>query len=147
MSNYSVSVCLTDLPGAQVVANPQGQQFVQIPIEEADLFLSNNGKVYMNLAMWAKKSGPDQYGKTHGIKLSPSQAYRQRVGDEVARNLPFIGSAKEIVPKNQGGYQQHQNQAVYQQQAPQGYAQPSYPQNPAPQNNNPFAQSNNEMPF
>ena len=147
MSNYSLSVCLTDLQGAQVQANAEGKQFVLIPIETADLFLSNSGKVYMNLAMWAKRNGADQYGKTHGIKLSASQALRQRIGDEAVKNLPFIGSAKEIVPKNQGGYQQPQNQPVYQQTAPQGYAQPSYPQSSAPQNNNPFAQSNDEMPF
>lgn len=131
--NYSLSVCLTDLQGAQVQANQNGKQFVFIPIEDADLFLTDKGKVYLNLAMWAKRNGADQYGKTHGIKLSPSQAYRQRIGDEAAKNLPFIGSAKEIVPKN--AQPQQQNQAVYQQQAPAGYQQPTYPPNTAPQNN------------
>lgn len=140
MANYSLSVCLSDLQGAQVQANQQNKQFLLIPIEDADLFLSNNGKVYLNLAMWAKRNGPDQYGKTHGIKLSPSQAYRQRIGDEASKNLPFIGSAKEIVPKNQ--QTQTQNQPVYQQTAPQGYAQPQYPQN-----NNPFAPQNNDIAF
>lgn len=136
MQNYSLSVCLTDLQGAQVQANANGKQFVFIPIEDADLFLSEKGKVYLNLSMWAKRNGIDQYGKTHGIKLSVSQALRQRIGDEAVKNLPFIGSAKEIVPKGQGGYQQPQ-QPVYQQQAPQGYAAPS---------NNPFG-NDSGMPF
>ncbi|MBD5381999.1 hypothetical protein [Clavibacter sp.] len=137
---------MTDLQGAQVQTNQNGKQFLYIPIEDADLFLSDKGKVYINLAMWAKRNGVDQYGKTHGIKLSPSQAYRQRIGDEAVKNLPFIGSAKEIVPKNQGGYQQPQNQPVYQQTAPRGYQQPQYPQNPAPQSN-PFASTDDNMLF
>lgn len=141
--NYNLSVCLTDLQGAQVQANQQGKQFLFIPIEDADLFLSDKGKVYLNLAMWAKRNGTDQYGKTHGIKLSPSQALRQRIGDEAVKTLPFIGSAKEIVPKGQ----QPQSQPVYQQQPPQGYQQPTYPQNPAPANNNPFANDTSEPPF
>lgn len=139
MSNYSLSVCLTDLQGAQVQANANGKQFVFIPIEDADLFLSDKGKVYLNLSMWAKKNGVDQYGKTHGVKLSASQALRQRIGDEAVKNLPFIGSAKEIVLKNQ--QPQTQNQPVYQQQAPAGYQQPVYPQNPAPQ------QPTTDLPF
>lgn len=127
MSNYSLSVCLTDLQGAQVQANAQGKQFVFIPIEDADLFMSaQSGKVYLNLAMWAKRNGADQYGKTHGIKLSPSQEYRKRIGEEAVKNIPFIGHAKEIVPKNP--QPQMQNQPVYQQTAPQGYAAPQYPQ-------------------
>lgn len=129
--NYNLSVCLTDLDGAQVVANPQGQQFVQIPIQQADLFLTDKGKVYLNLSMWAKKNGVDQYGKSHGIKQSLSQARREALG-EAAKNTPFIGAAKEMPPKNANGQPQQQNQAVYQQTAPQGYAQPYQPQ---PQNN------------
>ncbi|MDE7345326.1 MAG: hypothetical protein K2N48_01135 [Muribaculaceae bacterium] len=141
MSNYSLSVCLTDLQGSQVQANQQGKQFLLIPIEDADLFVSSkSGKVYLNLSMWEKHNGPDQYGKTHGIKQSLSQARQQALG-EAAKNIPFIGSAKEIVPKNT--QQQQQNQAVYQQTAPQGYAQPSYPQT----QKDPFASTNNDLPF
>lgn len=140
--NYNVAVCLTDLEGAQVQANQNGEQFVFIPIQRADLFLSEKGKVYLNLSMWEKRNGADQYGKTHGIKQSLSQAKKQAIGEEAAKNIPFIGSAKEIVLKGQGGYQQPQKQNVYQQQAPQGYA---APQNPAP-SNNPFGQSN-DIPF
>lgn len=146
MSNYSLAVCLTDLEGAQVQANQNGEQFVFIPIQRADLFLTEKGKVYLNLSMWAKRNGADQYGKTHGIKQSLSQAKKQAIGEEAAKNTPFIGSAKEIVPKNpQGAYQQPQQQNIYQQTAPQGYAAPQYPQNPAP-SNNPFGQSN-DIPF
>lgn len=141
MSNYSLSVCLTDLQGAQVQANANGKQSVFIPIDDADLFLSNNGKVYLNLSMWAKRNGVDQYGKTHGIKLSASQALRKRIGDEAVKNLPFIGSAKEIVPKNQQDDYPPQQQPVYQQTAPKGYSAPQYPQNPAPQ------QPANDLPF
>lgn len=130
MESYSLSVCLTDLQGAQVVANQQGQQFVQIPIQMADLFLSDKGKVYLNLNLWANKSGqPDQYGKTHSVKQSLSKEKNEAVKASGAKT-PFIGSGKPIVIKNQQPPQQ--NQAVYQQAAPQGYAQPYQP---APQNN------------
>lgn len=148
--NYNVAVCLTDLEGAQVQANQNGEQFVFIPIQRADLFLTEKGKVYLNLSMWAKKNGADQYGKTHGIKQSLSQAKREAIGVEAAKNMPFIGSAKEMLLKNpQGGYPQ--NQAVYQQTPPQGYAQPyqpapapnaypmgAQPYNPDPTDNIPF---------
>ena len=142
MQNYSISVCLSDLKGAQVQQNQQGQQFLTIPIQSADLFHSDKGKVYLSLSMWAKKNGPDQYGKTHGIKQSLSQAYKQQIGEEAAKNIPFIGHAKPIVPKGQQqGYAQ--NQAVYQQQAPQGYAPSSDPF----AQNDPFASSNNNVAF
>lgn len=137
MSNYSLSVCLTDLPGALVQSNMQGQPVISIPIAEADLFHAQNGKVYLNLAMWAKRNGPDQYGKTHGIKQSLSQARQQALGD-AAKNTPFIGSAKEIVPKTAQPVPQ---QSVYQQQAPQGYSAPQYPQQPT------YPPSNNDLPF
>lgn len=129
MSNYSLSVCLSDLQGALVQANNEGKQYLLLPIEAADLFLSERGKVYLNLSMWAKKSGPDQYGKTHGIKQSLSQARQQALGD-AAKNIPFIGSAKEIVPKNTAPTTSYNpSQPVYQQTAPQGYQQPTYSQN------------------
>ena len=136
MDNYSIAVCLTDLQGAQVVANQQGKQFLSIPIQDADLFISDKGKVYLNLSMWAKKNGADQYGKTHGIKQSLSQTRQQAMGD-ATRNIPFIGHAKPIVTKGQQTYAP-QNQPVYQQQAPAGYQQPGYPQNPS--YNHPMAQ-------
>lgn len=141
MESYSLSVCLTDLQGAQVVANQQGVQFVQIPIQMAELYLTDKGKVYLNLNLWANKSGqPDQYGKTHSVKQSFSKEKSEAIKASGAKT-PFIGSGKPIVIKNQ--QPPAQNQAVYQQTAPQGYSQPTYPQNPAPQND-PFG---NDMPF
>lgn len=142
MQNYSISVCLSDLQGAQVQANQQGKQFLFIPIEDADLFVSSkNGKIYLNLAMWAKRNGADQYDKTHGIKQSLSLAKQQAMGD-AAKNTPFIGHAKPITPKGQQTAAP-QNQAVYQQQAPQGYQQPA-PQQYAQG----YAQPNNDdIPF
>lgn len=131
MSNYNLTVCLTDLEGAQVQANNMGEQFVLIPINRADLFQSQtNGKVYLNLTMWERKNGPDQYGKTHGVKQSFSQERRQQMGQNA--NTPFIGHGKPMQPKNpqsQQGYQANpQSQPVYQQTAPQGYQSP-FPDN------------------
>ena len=113
-----------------MVANPQGQPFVQIPIQQADLFLTDKGKVYLNLNLWANKSGqPDQYGKTHSVKQNISKE-RQDAIKASGGKTPFIGGGKPIVMKNQ--QPQTPSQPVYQQTSPQGYAQPYQPQ---PQNN------------
>ena len=139
MSNYSLSVCLTDLQGAQVQANQNGKKFVFIPIEDADLVLTDKGKVYLNLNLWENRSGqPDQYNKTHYVKQNFSKE-RQEMYKASGQKTPYIGSGKPIVLKNQNnGYPQQQNQPVYQQTAPQGYAAPQA---------DPFASTNNDMPF
>lgn len=149
MESYSLSVCLTDLQGAQVVANQQGQQFVQIPIQMADLFLTEKGKVYLNLNMWANKSGqPDQYGKTHSVKQNLPKEKQDAIKASGAKT-PFIGSGKPIQMKNQ--QPQAQNQAVYQQTAPQGYQayQPAPANNMYPQGAQPYTphQSTDDIPF
>lgn len=135
MDSYSLSVCLTELEGAQVVADPQGQPLLQIPIQQADLFLTEKGKVYLNLNLWANKSGmSDQYGKTHNVKQSYSKEKNDAL-KAIGAKTPFIGSGKPIVMKNQ--QPQQMNQPVYQQTAPQGYAQPYQP---APTPNNMYPQ-------
>lgn len=97
MENYSVSVELSALAGAQVQQSSQnGQAYLLIPIQQADLSVFNE-KVYLTLSMWAKDK-TDAYGKTHSIKQSHSKAFREQLPPNVT--IPYIGSAKPI---NRGG--------------------------------------------
>lgn len=113
MSNYSLSVCLSDLDGAKTQTAADGKLYMCIPVEEADLFLSQKGKIYLNLSLWEKHNSPDQYGATHGVKQSYSKARREMLG-EAARNKPFLGNVKEIRSNNGGNSPAN----VYNQQTP-----------------------------
>lgn len=137
MANYSFSVCLTKLDGAKLQTATDGKLYVCIPVEEADLYFSQNtNNVYLSLNMWESRNGVNERGETHGIKQNFSQARRTSLGD-AAKQKPYLGNAKEIVPRNQSNTAKD----IYNQQAPQGYQQPTYQQaaNPfAPDNNIPF---------
>lgn len=136
MANYSLSVCLNDLDGMRTQKSADGKLYVCLPVEEADIYLSNKGKFYLSLNMWERRGGTDQYGHTHNIKQSLSQARRDALG-EAAKNKPYLGNAKEIKPK--GSMNPSDN--VYNQQPPQGYEQPAYQQAANP------AQAPDDLPF
>lgn len=98
--NYKVSVDLTALHGAKVDRDPAtGRLILKIDVDEADLFVADNGKVWMGLDMWAKREGMDQYGKTHGVKFSLSKDRGAVMTKEQKLALPFCGSAKPFDTK------------------------------------------------
>lgn len=99
--NYKVSVELTALPGARVMRSKDGKLSVDIPIEQADLFVAENGKVWLSLDLWAKKGGLDQYGKSHGVKASISKERGQNMSKDERLAMPFIGSAKPFSTNRQ----------------------------------------------
>lgn len=137
MANYNLSVELTALPGATIQPSQvDGKMYVLIPVEAADLFLTEAGKCFLSLSMWEKRVAPDEYGKTHGVKQSLSRSRREQLGADAARNMPFIGSAKPIsaAPGQQPPAQNHQ---PYIAQPPQGYTPPA-PQNPSQNFQPPF---------
>lgn len=118
MANYSLSVCLNKLDGAKLQTAADGKLYVCIPVEDADLYYSQNTQnVYLSLNMWENRNGVNERGETHGIKQNFSQAKRASLG-EAAKTKPYLGNAKEITPRGQA------NPAadVYNQQPPQGYA-------------------------
>lgn len=93
--NYKVSVELSALRGAKVYRDATtGKVMLNVDVEEADLFVADNGKVWLSLDMWAKRDGVDQYGKTHGVKFALSKDRGSVMTKEQKIALPFCGSAK-----------------------------------------------------
>jgi hypothetical protein len=144
MNSYSLSVELTALQGAQLVTSQDNRLCLVVPIEEADLnlFQGKDGRqrVYLPLSMWASRdadpaTGVNQYGKSHDIQQSYSQAKRASLPQ--GTYPPRIGNAKPIVKRSQQNAQAN----VYAQPAPTGYA----PVNPVTA---PGAQTpNNDLAF
>lgn len=117
MSNYSIKLNLLKIDGATLQTNAQGRMAVVLPVDEADLYVNQDGtSVYLDLSMWESKNSP--YGDTHSIKKSYSKAKRELLGADAIRNKPYIGNAK-IIQSNNGGAAQ----APMIQQAPTGYDQ------------------------
>lgn len=97
MSNYSVKIRLDRLDGASLQTNPNtGKRALIIPVDEADLYVGQNGAVYLDLSMWENRNGANQYGDTHGIKKSYSKEARERLGADAIKNKPFLGNAKPM---------------------------------------------------
>lgn len=119
MSNYSLKIRLDRLDGANLQTNAQGKMALVIPVEEADLFVGQNGAVYLDLTMWESRNNP--YGDTHSIKKSYSKARREMLGPEVVKAKPYIGNAKELVSRGTSNPQPGMMQA----QPPQGFNVPS----------------------
>lgn len=97
-NNLSIKLNLAKLDGASLQTNPNtGKRAMIIPVEEADLFVSDRGGVYLDLSAWENRDGiPDQYGNTYGIKKSYSKEVRERLGKDGIKAKPFIGNAKPI---------------------------------------------------
>jgi hypothetical protein len=134
--NLSAKIDLTSLIGAQVQTAQDGTLALIIPIQANDLYYSQKGRVYLDLSIWERRNGPSQYGDTHDVKQSYSQAKRQTLPQ--GAYPPSLGHAREIKTNNQATQNNPAN--VYAQPAPQGYvpvnAAPQMPQaqpTPAPQ--------------
>lgn len=98
MANLTIKVNLAKLDGASLQTNPNtNKRALIIPVDEADLFVSDRGAVYLDLVAWENHGGiPDQYGNTHSVKKSYSKEIRERLGAEGVKNKPFLGSAKPL---------------------------------------------------
>jgi hypothetical protein len=103
MESYSLYVELTAIQGANVqTSSATGQQCLIIPLNQADLKVSTNGKVYLNLSMWAKRrvdpnTGLDDRGHSHDIKQSFSKERREALPQ--GTYPPSLGQAKPIAAK------------------------------------------------
>lgn len=104
-TNYRVSVELSALRGAKLGKDANGETVLTIPVAAADLFADNNGRIWLSLNMWAKSTGPDQYGKTHGVKFGLSKVRAESMSAEERKLLPFVGSAKPMEPRQQSAPQ------------------------------------------
>ena len=95
--NYKLSMCLSRLPGA-FISNLRGRSTTKrclcIPVEDADLFETEHGDVYLNLKAYEMKE--ERYGKTHLVKQSLSKERYDAMTDEERRELPIIGNLSPI---------------------------------------------------
>ena len=76
MSNnkfYTGSICLTDIPKELISTG-------------------NNGKKYLNIAIFANKDGANQWGNTHYISCAPKQDERKEGVNYFIGNLKERGS-------------------------------------------------------
>lgn len=105
MSNFTIKVNLAKLDGASLQTNPNtGKRALIIPVDEADLFVGQNGAVYLDLAMWENRT-QNAYGDTHSIKKSYSKEMRERLGADVVKAKPFLGNAKPMPNSNNNNAQ------------------------------------------
>lgn len=70
---------------------------VLIPVEENNIFLSEKGGIYMDLACFALKK--ENYGQSHLIKQSLSEEERNSMTEEQKNAMPIIGALKPMKAK------------------------------------------------
>lgn len=98
MDNLNIDINLMKLSRVGV-ASIHGLRCVVIPIDENDIFVSQDqqtGKAkgaYLHLTAWTNKNGVGQYGDTHYVKQSYSKEYRDAHPDAKA---PIIGNGKPV---------------------------------------------------
>lgn len=100
MENLNIDINLMKLSRVGVAAI-RGVKCVVIPVEENDIFVSQDqqtGKTkgaYLHLTAWANRNGASQYGDTHYIKQSFSKEYRSAHA-EISKNAPILGNGKPV---------------------------------------------------
>lgn len=67
---------------------------VVIPVEENNIFLSEKGGIYMDLACFALKE--EKYEQSHLIKPSLTKEQRERMTDEEKNAIPIVGALKPM---------------------------------------------------
>ena len=99
--NLNIDINLLAFDGAAVVSikgKTATKKWVVIPVEDNDIYLSADDQgrakaAYLHLTAWERRE-PGQYGDTHNVKQSFSKPYRERVGEEVIKQKPFVGNGK-----------------------------------------------------
>ena len=97
MSNLVVKLQLNSLKNVFVKdfkGKTETKKCLCIPIDDNDLFISEQGGAYLNLIAWANDKLKDS--KTHLIKQSFSKARRAQMTDEELKSLVIIGDIKPM---------------------------------------------------
>lgn len=99
--NYNLKLDLAKLKKVGV-ANITGKtgnkvKCVVIPVEENNIFLSEKGGIYMDLACFALKQ--ENYGQSHLIKQSLSEEERKSMTEEERNAMPIVGALKPMKAK------------------------------------------------
>ena len=99
--NYNLKLDLAKLKKVGV-ANITGKtgnkvKCVVIPVEENNIFLSEKGGVYLDLACFALKE--EKYEQSHLVKPSLTKEQRERMTDEEKNAIPIVGALKPMKAK------------------------------------------------
>lgn len=99
--NYNLKLDLAKLNkvGVANITGKSGNKIkcVVIPVEENNIFLSEKGGIYMDLACFALKE--EKYGQSHLVKPSLSEEQRKTMTEEERNALPIVGALKPIKAK------------------------------------------------
>lgn len=96
--NYNLKLDLAKLNKVGV-ANITGKtgnkvKCVVIPVEENNIFLSEKGGVYLDLACFALKQ--EKYGQSHLVKLSLTEDQRNFMTQEEKNGMSIVGALKPM---------------------------------------------------
>lgn len=99
--NYNLKLDLAKL-NKVCVANITGKtgnkvKCVVIPVEENNIFLSEKGSIYMDLACFELKK--ENYGQSHLIKQSLSAEERNTMTEEERNAMKIVGALKPMKAK------------------------------------------------
>ena len=99
--NYNLKLDLAKLNkvGVANITGKSGNKVkcVVIPVEENNIFLSEKGGVYLDLACFSLKQ--ENYGQSHLVKPSLSEEQRKAMTDEEKNALPIVGALKPMKAK------------------------------------------------
>lgn len=98
MSNFSININLSKLPGAKLLRirkdqNSEPQECIVIPVSDAKLFKGKKG-VYMDL-IGIKLQNP-QYQQTHFVKQNLDKETYDAMTEDQRKNTPIIGNIRPI---------------------------------------------------
>lgn len=99
--NYNLKLDLAKLNkvGVANITGKSGNKVkcVVIPVEENNIFLSEKGGVYLDLACFELRQ--ENYGQSHLVKPSLSEEQRKAMTDEEKNAVPIVGSLKPMKAK------------------------------------------------
>ncbi len=97
MSNQSIKINLTKIPGAALVnlkGNTATKQCIVIPVEDANLYVGEKG-VYLNLVAFQYRE--PKFADTHMIKQDLDKEVYDALTEEQRKALPILGGMKPMV--------------------------------------------------
>lgn len=99
--NYSIKLDLAKLNrvGVAKITGKSGETLncVVIPVNENNIFISEKGGIYLDMAAFEMKS--ESYGQTHLIKPSLTEEQRKQMTKDEKNALPIIGALKPMKAK------------------------------------------------
>jgi hypothetical protein len=91
MQILKANIGLQKIEGVKVFESKTGEKFVAIPVNSANIFVSDKGGIYLNCDILENKKGEDQYGNTHMITLDIGKD-RRGAGEKGA----ILGNCKTL---------------------------------------------------